>query len=312
MNAAGDKSWGEHALTLNLPAVSIRLEGLSRRQQSELRETYDRFLPHPDAPADITCKIYRLGCGPAISQEELTLDGQYAPRKDRQSSTDSLHITGNNFQARLVLNGYGVSSLGIVNEKELAYANVIENYLRILSAHKVLQYGGVVLHSAGLIFDGMAYLFCGRSNSGKTTLTRKAYSAGAAVLSDDINLVLPGGKGYQAYAVPFTGEFGRTLTHAGGKKAYPLAGIILLEQGEQLRTQPVKQSQAVARLLCGCPFVNTDELESEALFDSVTALVSNMPVIRLVNRRNDTITAIMEAVQHELALLRKAARPTHE
>ena len=147
------------------------------------------------------------------------------------------------------------------------------------------------------MFDGQAYIFSGRSNAGKTTLTRKAHEIGARVLSDDINLVLPGNNGYQAHAVPFTGEFGRTLDHPGGKETYPVAGIVLLEQSDSLATETVSQSAAVARLLTGSPFVNTDAEESEKLFDVVNSLVTQVPVIKLLSRRDDKIDEIMHAVK---------------
>ena len=119
-------------------------------------------------------------------------------------------------------------------------------------------------------------------------------------MSDDINLVLPHGSGYRAHAVPFTGEFGRTLEHAGGRQSYPLAGIILLEQSDSLATSPVSPSTAVARLLTGCPFINTDPEESATLFDVLAGLVARVPVIRLQSRRDDHIEAIMLKVKEEL------------
>ncbi len=297
--------WGALSLTLNLPAVSINLRGLSHHQRKTLNETYSRFSLVPPAAevADIECDVFRLEKPPGLSSDELTRAGQYAPKKIRGKDSDTLNIIGSNFEAQLELNAAGKSSLGVTNEAELAHANVIENYLRIISAHRVLKQKGAVLHSAGLVLDGKAYIFSGRSNAGKTTLTHKAYDQGARVLSDDINLVLPGKRGYEAYAVPFTGEFGRTLEHAGGKESYPLAGIILLEQGNLLQTMPVSGPVAVARLLAGCPFVNTDEHESEALFDSITTLVETVPVIRLLKRRDSSFDDIMAAVKNQFSEL---------
>ncbi len=130
----------------------IRFDGLSRNQQEELAEAYRNFSPHTTGRADITCRIYRLNSEPNINDDELTLDGQYAPKKTRHLPTGHLTVTGNNFQASLTLNASGQSSLGVVNEQELAYAHVIENYLRILTAHRVLEHGGVVLHSAGIVY----------------------------------------------------------------------------------------------------------------------------------------------------------------
>ena len=79
-----------------------------------------------------------------------------------------------------------------------------------------------------------------------------------------------------------------------------MVGIILLEQGDELKTKPVSQSQAVAGLLTGCPFVNVDGEESERLFDSVSGLAARLPVVRLISRRGDDIHAIMKAVKKEI------------
>lgn len=307
MNEVGEgRLWGSDSLILKLPAVNIELSGLSSRQHRTLKESYLNFFASSRQFLTdvISCNAVRLLNNPALSINELTVDGQYAPKKTRGEQAGSFTVSGINFEANFSLNkNEAYSSLGVVREQELTYANVIENFLRIISAHRVLQQAGVVLHSAGLVFDEKAYIFSGRSNAGKTTLTRKAHKKGARVLSDDINLVLPADSGYKAYAVPFTGEFGRTLNHAGGKESYPVAGIVLLEQSDHLQTLPVNSSAAVARLLIGCPFVNTDEHESDALFDSVAGLVSKVPVIRLLSRKDDDIDDIMAAVKKQFASL---------
>ena len=281
--------------------TTVRLAGLSGAQYDALKEIYPDFIAETDpgieATEDIVCLAYRLDHLPGVTPDMLTQDGQYTPRSVRREGF-GIELTGINFEAQIGLGPNPVvSSLGVALEHELQQANVIENFLRVYAAHRVLELGGVMLHSAALVFGGQAYVFSGRSNAGKTTLTRKAYDAGARVLSDDINLVLPGKNGYRAHAVPFTGDFGRTLNHPGGKETYPVAGIVLLEQGDSLATETVKQSAAVARLLTGSPFVNTDAEESDKLFDAVTGLVAQVPVIRFLSRRDDKIDMIMRAVK---------------
>ena len=281
--------------------TTVRLAGLSGAQYDALKKTYPDFIAETDPGLEekeaIVCLAYRLNHPLAVTSGLLTQDGQYTPRSIRREGV-GIELTGINFEAQIGLGpNPAISSLGVALEHELPQANVIENFLRVYSAHRVLELGGVMLHSAALIFDDKAYVFSGRSNAGKTTLTRKAYEIGARILSDDINLVLPGKNGYQAHAVPFTGEFGRTLNHPGGKETYPVAGIVLLEQGDSLATETVMQSAAVARLLTGSPFVNTDAEESEKLFDAVTGLVAQVPVIRLFSRRDDKIDAIMHVVK---------------
>ena len=305
MNTQIWQAWGSCSLWFKLPAASVQLTGLSNRQLASLKEIYPDFIDDtmPDAAEyDIECCAYRLDHRPLVSSGALSRNGQYAPRKKRYPNKDGIELTGINFEARIGLKSpLAPASLGVADEHELVKANVIENFLRVFSAHRALDQGGVVLHSAGLVFDDKAYIFSGHSNAGKTTLTRKAYQKGARVLSDDINLLLPDAEGYQAHAVPFTGEFGRTLDHQGSQDSYPVVGIILLQQGDSLNTETVNASDAVATLLTGCPFVNDDEVESAVLFDSVTALVEKLPVIRLISRRDDNIEQIMSDVKKQFA-----------
>jgi hypothetical protein len=247
------------------------------------------------------CRAYRLGSAPQLSTEALTRDGQYAPIKVRSAHT--IALTGVNFEARIGLDSNAASSsLGVALEHEFAQSDVVENFLRVYTAHHALLHNGVILHSAGLVFDDLAYVFVGRSGAGKTTLTRKAYQEGARVLSDDVNLLLPRKGRFCVFAVPFAGEFGRVVSQPGGRSCYPVAGVVLLEHGDCLSTRKVRASEAVARLLVGCPFVNTGTDESAALFDVLTTLVNTVPVICLQSRRDDTVEGIMRAVREGFGL----------
>ncbi|MGB5736329.1 MAG: hypothetical protein WBM40_17995, partial [Thiohalocapsa sp.] len=211
--------WGPHQAWFKVSRSAIHLTGMDAGQLRELCRSYEPFvaLGEPDGDAlgeGIECRACRLAAPPELPPADLIRDGQYAPRAVQ--SPNGIELTGVNFRARVPLSPqHSPGWLGVVEARELVQANVIENVLRVFSAHQALRRGGVVLHSAGLVIDGRALLFAGRSGAGKTTLTRKGHGAGAQVLSDDINLVLPGAVGYEAHAVPFTGEFGRTLAHPG-------------------------------------------------------------------------------------------------
>lgn len=280
---------------------SVRFTGLSTTQCNLLTEHYARFVPrggssHRDC---IECRAFRLPSPLQIDPTELTVEGLYTPLRIRNQ--EGIELTGVNFKAQIpAIYPGGQASLGVAQEQEIAQANVVENFLRVLTAHRSLALGGLLLHSAGLVFDERAYLFVGRSGAGKTTLTRKAYRHGAIVLSDDINLVLPVASGYRAYAVPFTGEFGRTLDHREVNASYPVAGIILLEQAGRLAARPLGAAAAVARLMVGCPFVNSDEHETSSLLDNLAQLAAQIPVLELLSRREDTIGQIMATVRSTL------------
>ncbi|MFT5114886.1 MAG: hypothetical protein ACI8P9_004228 [Parasphingorhabdus sp.] len=294
-------AWGPHSLSFQLPGVSISFTGLSLSQQQSIQHRYAGFVRQQDQENDkpqFSCQAYKMSQVPNVPFKDLTRDGQYAPLQRRRS--DAIDLTGFDFRASIPLEKtYTAGSLGVVKEDQLTYPSVVENVLRVFTAYKAVESGGVILHSAGLVFEEQAYIFVGRSNAGKTTLTRKAHQHGAIVLSDDINMVLPrtDKPGYNAHAVPFTGEFGRTLEHADSRECYPLAALVLLEQGELLRVTATEPSDAVAKLLVGCPFVNMDTTQAPLLFDAVTALAEKVPVLRLQSARHEPVENIMNAVK---------------
>src|SRR6185436_518454 len=82
----------------------------------------------------------------------------------------------------------------------------LENYLRCGIAWSAAESGGALVHAASLVRDGKAYLFYGESGAGKSTLS--AVDRRAAVVSDDLSLLLPGaGGGLDLVGSPFRGTY---------------------------------------------------------------------------------------------------------
>ena len=213
-----NRLWGNESICLGLPGFNVQFVGLSLTQKHCLVAEFEQFLlielPDQSAPSRLlTCQTEQLDSPLDIPIEELQQDNQYNPKI--MKSDDVLSITGYNFLASFGLNEKidTVAKLAVFEELELTEMSVIENFLRVYCAYNAVALSGAVLHSAGLVFDNEAIIFVGYSNVGKTTLTRKAYGEGATILSDDVNLILPSVNGFQAFKVPFTGEFGRTLDH---------------------------------------------------------------------------------------------------
>jgi len=310
MSQAAGASWGGFRAPFALPVARIWFTGLDKEQRSALESSYPAYVDSTHRGSgrgdeELECRALRLDTPPGLPIAALTRDGQYAPQT--VARPEGIDVIGLNFQARVPLHpSCEPGWLRVARADELVQPVVMENFLRVFTAHQALRRGGVVLHSAGLVVGARAYLFAGRSGAGKTTLTRKGHAAGAGVLSDDINLVLPGARGYQAHAVPFTGEFGRTLAHPGGRAAYPVAGLVLLERGERLAVAPIRASTAIARLLVACPFVNMEAATSAPLFDALTGLVARLPVVALRCRREDAFDDIMSAVTEGFAHARAA------
>lgn len=84
----------------------------------------------------------------------------------------------------------------------------IDSVLRIV--HTLIQApeGGFLLHGAGALRNGRAFLFSGVSGAGKTTISKLA-PADATLLTDEISYVRRDGEGYRACGTPFAGELAR-------------------------------------------------------------------------------------------------------
>lgn len=67
--------------------------------------------------------------------------------------------------------------------------------------HLLARQGLPVVHSCSFELDGLAVLGLGDSFSGKTTVAVAAMRAGGRVVSDDVVLVVPGGRRYSALPV---------------------------------------------------------------------------------------------------------------
>lgn len=294
------KTWGNDYLSLRLPTGDLRLDGLSAWQCQALADEYSFFVPPPCAKQDNShcCRASVLPQPLSWGVERFTVDGQYC--LEQRDCSDGLALRGHNFEANLEFNGAGGSTLAVFEERELVNNTVIENFLRVYSAYQALPKGGIMLHSAGFVVDGRAYIFCGRSGVGKTTLTRKAYAMGAEILSDDINLLLPGKDGYEAYAVPFTGEFGRTLRAHSSAKCFPVACIALLDQGRGLAVDTPSRSLALARMFASSPFVNCNESQWGRLFDVYERITADIPVIHLTTHLQDSVSEIFAAISKVL------------
>jgi len=138
----------------------------------------------------------------------------------------------------------------------------LDAFLRSLISRRLLDSGGLMLHSAGIVLGGKAYVFPGKSGAGKSTLSRLALGAGAEVISDEINLLRPGPRGWVAYGSPFWGEM-----RAGGRQAsWPLGGIFLLKKAGTSSVLPCSGGEPFRSVLrCVVNFSRSAEVAAAAL-----------------------------------------------
>jgi len=145
----------------------------------------------------------------------------------------------------------------------------LDAFLRSYISFRLLRSGGFMLHSAGLVKKGRAYLFLGKSGAGKSTLSKLAAANGFEVISDEINLVRPGKGGFRAYGSPFWGE----MRADGRPGTWPLGGVYLLKKARRNTVQDCGPGEALRLLLrCAVNFDRSQEASALALENGAALL----------------------------------------
>jgi hypothetical protein len=165
----------------------------------------------------------------------------------------------------------------------------LEYFVRVAYACLLFEHGGLLLHGAGLVREGRAFLFFGHSGSGKTTAAR--LSRQTIVLNDDLVALRPLADGWQAYATPFWNPTQVAPTPA----AAPLAGLYRLVQDPHVWLEDISPARAVAELISSLPVISADAGRSGLTMIRCAQLVSQVGVKRLHFRKDDTFWDVIAA-----------------
>ncbi len=153
----------------------------------------------------------------------------------------------------------------------------IDTAIRILLAQTAPVRGGLLLHGAGLRWQGGAYAFLGVSGVGKTTLATH-HQAEVEIYSDEILPVSRSAAGWMAYSGPFWGA----MTPKPPISAAPLARLAFLERAEAAFAIRLEPRDALARLLrCALYFAAPGGSGSKAVFETASRLVLEVPAYLL-------------------------------
>ncbi len=285
-------SWGQCIVSLCFQGLVFRFSGLTAEHVEAIGARMGGYLL--DDAAAMPDALFHCHVGvlePSPLSRYVNDRNEYQP--EVTSGPSALVMLGHNFRLTADLTAEGLRG-EIVTADALApvAVDVFDNVLRLAAAHAALAGGGLLLHSAGIVINGGAWLMLGRSNAGKSTLAGAALAAGRPILSDDINLLRPDGAGgFVSGAVPLTGDL-RAHQIAGPDARFPVRGLLWLSQAETLGIEPMSAGEATARLLACCPVVNTDPYRLDRVLSVIERVLSVLPMHTLKFRRDDPFEEI--------------------
>ena len=273
---------GSGSLALTVGGITTRLDGFRPDEVATLEHRYGIFCSGAGAEAAITIQVGRV----AEASFLKILKPEEFYRVDMRWESSTLLACSYEWAGWLdQANGRGglLLATGAADDPR-AFDRSIENFLRVVYAHASITRGGFLLHSAGLVREGKAYLFFGPSGSGKTTVT--TLTPEAIILSDDLTMVVKGiDGGYHACSVPFRGLY---APRPDSDKTWPVAGFFRLVQDSTDRLLPVEGSRAIGELVGSLPFVTERSEMAGDVIDVIAATTAAIPVFRLHFRKDRT------------------------
>lgn len=147
--------------------------------------------------------------------------------------------------------------------------NVLSSLIRIAYSQSVLRKGAVSLHAAAVSCGGKAYLFMGKSGTGKSTHAAlwMKYIPGCELLNDDNPTIRMVGNMAMAYGTPWSGK-----TPCYKQCAFPVGGMVRLRQAPENRFRLCSGSDAFVAIYPGCSVISQDVALRNSLYDTLARL----------------------------------------
>jgi hypothetical protein len=147
---------------------------------------------------------------------------------------------------------------------------------QLLFLAPLARVGAFLLHAAGAVIDGKAFVFAGHSGDGKTTLSRLLAAEGLPLLSDERIALRKEKIGFRAYGTPWPGE-GQIVSPS----SYPLAGVFILKKAHRNRALDGRASVLAAELLSRAIVPYYLPRETDSILGLVNDLVTSLPLREL-------------------------------
>lgn len=264
----------EETIDVDISGLGLRFEGMTHALAAELRRCWPDYVRAEGVSPTLVIRVEdedRRMTPSRFMSGALHIETLPDAVRFRRDEGEILQdVPGVRAVARLALGDDGRRFWGLVN---LALAAV---------GWRLITAGGGVLHAAGVLVGGKAYLLLGPSGCGKTTWARTAAGAALPVLSDDCVLVDFSDGRLMALGSPFRS---RDFPSPGSGR-WPVAAILIPRHAERASLAPVNRLMLEARIAANLLYSTSARETHPTAAPVVAAIAAGVPA-RILNFRQD-------------------------
>lgn len=169
----------------------------------------------------------------------------------------------------------------------------IDNTLMVLYALATAPHGTALFHSAVVSHEGRAYMFLGKSGTGKSTHARLwlNHIEGTDLVNDDNPVVRMDEQGnFTVYGSPWSGK-----TPCYRNISYPVGAIVLLSQAPHNKIRRLKGIQAYAALVPSISGKRWDKKIADGLHHTENSLAKSVAVWHLECLPNEEAAKVCQS-----------------
>jgi hypothetical protein len=159
----------------------------------------------------------------------------------------------------------------------------IQPLIRYLLTNVLALHDGIMLHGAAVMIGGRAFIFSGRSGSGKTTIAALFRDAGMKVLTDETIVIRRRDGQYYAYGTPWPGGGGMAVAESA-----PVGAICFISHGMENALRRADRKQAAKNILHQAVVQAWDPTLIGRIVDSVNVVASDVPCFEMPFVKDDS------------------------
>jgi len=206
------------------------------------------------------------------------------------SAASSNKVIAEDSESRTILRGIGFFCIiGKKTDKVLLKcvddSALFDRALRIIISEKLNTENGLLIHGAAIKDGSRGYLFFGKSDAGKTTISNLSHSAGKEVLTDELSIVKQTKKGFTLYSTPFGGTFHRNPESA----SCPLNTIVNPVQADTFAVRKENPEDLLIPFLQTAMLFNYSPEANRRAFFTAQECIAQSSACSIEFRKNDPI-----------------------